>query len=374
MRLRPLIGLPALAALEVLVDPAARKLRSSRKGEEDLIVATVNDVPESSDDPIPFHNSKMAECLRLKQTVEEVRSALDGKTAHLDLNRRTELWKLLMKYRSCWDTGLQPGKASKMTGHIRVTGKPCRQKLRHMTDEMKLKLEGHLDQMLQDGIIRPSTSEWASCPVFAKKKGTTELRLCLDYRQVNTQIQGDAYPLPLLWNRVQQAAHHKFYTTIDLTTAFWNIPLDEESKPITALITHKGLYEFNILPFGLKVSPGIFQRAIDSTLGHLEHKGVLCYLDDIVVYSDDLDVHLKQIEEVISLCNDAGFTLNPRKCEWAQSEVTLLGYIVNNNGISPHPSKVAAIQMASAPKDKSELRSFLGTVGFFKNSYQTTPN
>ena len=67
-----------------------------------------------------------------------------------------------------------------------------------MTDEMKMKLEGHLDQMLEDGIIRPSSSEWASCPVFAKKKGTTELRLCLDYRQVNTQIQGDAYPLPLL--------------------------------------------------------------------------------------------------------------------------------------------------------------------------------
>ena len=93
--------------------------------------------------------------------------------------------------------------------------------------------------------------------------------MVIDYREVNRQMTSDAYPLPLMWDNIQRAAHHEYYVVLDANWGFWNIPLAEESKKFTAFVTHKGIFEFNVLPFGLKNAPGSFQRVMDDLFGHL---------------------------------------------------------------------------------------------------------
>ena len=255
-------------------------------------------------------------------------------------------------------TGFTAGRVMSQTATLQVSGHPIRQKLRHLTTESRATLEKHLDEMLSAGVIRPSHSPWASCPVFVKKKGTDRLRLCLDYRQVNEQLTTDAYPLPLLWDRVQAAAGFEWYVCLDLNTAFWNIPLSEDSKPITALVTHKGLFEFNVLPFGIKTCPSMFQRALDSTIGHLQHENVFCYLDDIVVCGDDKSFLLTTVDKVLTLLEDAGFQLRPDKCEWLHKEVKLLGFVVNKKGIKPNHGKVAAIHARQISEGQVRTSNF----------------
>ena len=356
---RPLLGVPALQDLKVLVDPVSRELKDATpqnygepiewaEGDEDQKGITV----------VPLFDKE-------ESKVEQVLKDMREKTTHLDEKEVNELQKILLKHESMWN-GFKAGRVISQTATLQVIGQPIRQKLRHLTAESRDTLEKHLEEMLKAGVIRPSHSPWASCPVFVKKKGTDRLRLCLDYRQVNERLKADAYPLPLLWDRVQAAAGFNLYICLDLNTAFWNVPLAEESKPVTALITHKGLYEFNVLPFGIKTCPSMFQRALDATIGSLESKNVLCYLDDIVIAADDIDTLLRLTDEVLTLCEEAGFQLRPDKCEWVHREVKLLGFIVNKNGIKPNSHKVEAIHAARSPIDKSELRTFLGAIGFMQ--------
>jgi hypothetical protein len=219
--------------------------------------------------------------------------------------------------------------------------------------------------MLAAGVIRKSKSEWASPPVFVKKKDGS-LRLCIDYRRVNRQLEADSYPIPLLLDGLEQVAHHKMFITLDLQAGFWNVPLSEESKAVTAFITPQGLFEFNVLPFGMKTSPALFQRAMDGIFGNLYGKGVYVYFDDIVVYGDEIDKVLQLFEEVLHRCETEGLTLRIDKSQFIQPIITFLGHLIGGHGISQDPKKVEAIRRARAPKEKGELRSFLGAIGFLR--------
>ena len=143
------------------------------------------------------------------------------------------------------------------------------------------------------------------------------MAVCLDYRQVNKRMTPDAYPLPLVWENLQIAAHHRYYSCLDCQWGFWNVPLEEESKPFTAIVTHKGTFEFNVIPFGIKNSPGEFQRAMDIIFGDLYSKGVLCYIDDLVIYANSKNEHDKLLEEVLRRCTEGGLYLKLRKSSFS---------------------------------------------------------
>ena len=139
---------------------------------------------------------------------------------------------------------------------------------------------------------------------------------------------------------------------------FWNILLAKASRDVTAVLTHRGLFEYNVLPFGIKNSPGEFQRAMDRLFGDLYYKGVLCYIDDIVIYTDTWEEHLRLVEEVLRRCSTGELFLKVTKSEIAKPEVSLLGHVVGCTGIRADPRKVAAIRAARSPRDKKELHSF----------------
>jgi len=234
-----------------------------------------------------------------------------------------------------------------------------------LPEELKNELDRQIDSMIKAGIIEPSKSAWGSAPVFVKKK-TGEWRLCLDYRQVNKRMESDAYPIPLIWENLQLAAHHKFYICVDCNWGFWNIPLEKESRQYTALVTHRGMYEFTVLPFGLKNSPSEYQRAMDIAFGDLYDKGVLCYIDDIVIFGNTIDAVLELFSMVLQRCRDYGFYLKLSKSVFLKEDVKLLGHRIGYQGICADEDKVSAVQQAKPPSSKAELRSFLGTIGYLR--------
>ena len=133
--------------------------------------------------------------------------------------------------------------------------------------------------------------------------------MCIDYRRLYQRMKGDAYPLPLIWNNLQLAAHHEYYTCLDCSWGFWNLPLEEGSKEFTAFVSPLGSFHFNVLPFGIKNAPSEFERAMDVVLSHLYSKGVLTYIDNIVIYTNDYNSHLERLREVFKACVEHGLYL-----------------------------------------------------------------
>ena len=312
------------------------------------------------------HVSGVREELTDYELLEHARALYDSMTIHLqdeDVIRR-ELWDLLVEFKGCW---LRPrsGGVKNFEASFTVRGPPILQKLRYLPPEHKAILEDTLNDMLKKGVIRPSKSAWGSCPVFVRKKDGT-WRICLDYRKVNARMEPDGYPLPLLWPNLQMAAGHHYYICLDCNWGFWNVRVSEPSKQYTALITHKGTYEFNVVPFGIRNSPGEFQRAIDCVLGDLYGSGVLCYVDDIVIYANSTDKLFGLLRAVLGRCLESGLYLKLAKSEFLKPEVKLLGHLVGLWGMLPDPKKVEAVVKARAPKNIAELRSFLGLASYLR--------
>ena len=283
--------------------------------------------------------------------------------SHLSPRARARVWDLFVRNKDCW---LRPGVGRvNYKANFVVQGKPVKHKLRYVAPELKQELEKQLDSQLKKGVIRPSKSPYGARPIFLKKK-TGEWRIVLDYRDVNKQMVSDAYPIPLLWGNLQEAAGYSWYVTLDANWGFWNVPLEEECKPFTAFVTHRGTFEFNVIPFGIKNSPGEFQRAMDQAFTGMIGDHMNCYIDDIVIWGNTFDEVLVLLEKVLQRCCESGLFLKLSKSELFRSEVKLLGHVVGLKGIKPQESKVEALDRMGPPKDKSELRSLLGTASFHR--------
>ena len=222
-----------------------------------------------------------------------------------------------------------------------------------------------MNEMLKDGIIRPSDSPWASpITLVPKKDGTT--RFCVDYRKLNAITKKDSHPLPYIQDVFDQLAGAKIFSTLDLRSGYWQIPMDAESIPKTAFQCHLGLFEFVRLPFGLTNAPAIFQRQMNKVLSGLIGKICMVYLDDVVIFSQTEALHQKHLQQVLDRLRAAGLQLKPSKCHFCLPEIELLGYRVSADGITPLPDRVSAIVNLEHPTDQKGVKSFLGTVGFYR--------
>ena len=236
-------------------------------------------------------------------------------------------------------------------------------------DKMPI-LKEEIDKMLDLGVIRPSHSEWAS-PMILVKKANNEWRPCVDYRRVNAVTKGDAYPIPRLDDLIDRVASAKFITKLDLSKGYWQVPLTSKASQIAAFVTPWGLYEPLTTPFGLKLAPMTFQRAMNETLVHPQsgcRSGhfVDAYLDDVAVQSDTWQQHLEHLDWVFRQLSSRGVTLNAKKCTMGAGTVTYLGHELGSGQVCPIAAKVEAITNIPRPRTKKQLRSFLGVVGFFR--------
>jgi hypothetical protein len=219
--------------------------------------------------------------------------------------------------------------------------------------------------MLDQGVIEPAQSPWASNLVLVKKKDGT-LRCCVDYRQLNSVTRKDAYPLPRTDMCLDAMSGAKWFTTLDLRSSYHQVQLDPRDADKTAFICREGSFRFLTMPFGLCNAGATFQRLMDVIMMGLNFEVCLVYLDDIVVFSADLDQHLVRLRQVLERLKNAGLKLKPSKCEVMRRSVEFLGHIVSEAGIGPHPKKISDVLDWPVPVCLRELRAFLGLCGYYR--------
>lgn len=223
-----------------------------------------------------------------------------------------------------------------------------------------------IEDMLNNGVIKESRSPWSSRVVLVKKKDG-KLRFCVDYRGLNKVTKKNVYPLPRIDDALAALQTGKFFSTLDLFAGYWLIPMDEDSKQYTAFVCERGLFQFEVMPFGLCNAGATFQRFMYAVLGGLKWKSLLVYLDDIIVFSATIEDHIRDLTEVFTRLRNAKLQLNLNKCKFLQEKFNYLGHIVSQEGIEPDPNKVNAIVNIKSPTNTSELRSILGSCSYFRN-------
>ena len=201
-----------------------------------------------------------------------------------------------------------------------------------------------------------------------KKDGT--LRHCIDYRQVNGITQKDAYPIPRIDETLDTLAGSCIFTTLDLLSGYWQVEVQPEDREKTAVCTPEGLFEFNVMSFGLCNAPATFQWLMDCVLAGLPWQSCLVYLDDIIILGRSLTEHLSNLREVFDRFREAGLKLEPSKCTFCQREVTFLGHAVSDKGVSTDPAKAEAITKWPTPTSRKEVQQFLGLANYYRRFVQ----
>jgi len=217
--------------------------------------------------------------------------------------------------------------------------------------------------MLQHGIVEPSESEWSSpCVLVPKADGS--YRFCTDFRKVNAVTKSDSFPLPRVEDCIDSIGRSHFITKFDLLKGYWQVPLTERAREISAFATPDGLYHYTVMPFGMKNAPATFQRMINRVIGGLE--GCRAYIDDVILYNDDWGKHVKQLREFLCRLREAKLTVNLVKTEFCHARVEFLGHVVGHGSISPVAAKVEAIATFPVPTDQRQLIRFLGMAGYYR--------
>ena len=229
--------------------------------------------------------------------------------------------------------------------------------------------EEALQKMFKQQIVQESKSPWASPLVFVRKKNG-KIRPCVDYRRLNSQTKKDAFPLPKIQDCFDTVADSTLFSSLDITSAYNQIPIKSTDIPKTAFVSRYGLYEFKVMSFGLSNAPATFQRLMQICLAGLQWKSCLVYLDDCLIFSKTFDEHLSRLTEVLSRIRNANLKLSPEKCHLFRSEVNYLGHILSKDGISPNKDNVAKILQWQRPQTPKEVQSFLGMANYYQRFLQ----
>ena len=251
--------------------------------------------------------------------------------------------------------------------HVIETGgqAPIAQRPYRIPQSRRQALKAEIDTMLDEGIIRPSVSPWASPVVIVEKKDGS-LRFCCDYRRLNSVSQFDPYPLPLISETLDALGNAKHFSSLDLASGYWQVPLDEKSIAKSAFVIPGGKYEWTRMPFGLAGSPSTFQRLMDVLLSGLLYEVCLVYLDDIIIYSSTVEEHLERLKLVLNKLREANLKLKPSKCKFFRKELKYLGHVVSRDGMAMDPEKLRAVKDYPRPQNVKDVRAFLGLTGFYR--------
>jgi hypothetical protein len=257
-----------------------------------------------------------------------------------------------------------PGKTHLGKHSIQVTDEtPIRRRPYPIPHALREEVQGDIENMLKMGVISTSNSPYAF-PLVAVRKSDGTLRSCVDMRLLNQVTVFDAEPVPDQEEIFAKLANDQYFTKIDLSKGYWQIPMDEASKKYTSFITNSGLYTFNTMPFGLVNSGATFSRVMRVLLRGI--KNVDNYIDDILIHTVTWEEHLEKLTEVMKRLRRANLTAKPSKCFVAYGEVEFLGHVVGGGKVRPKSDKIEAVRQAKQPETKTQLRSFLGLAGFYR--------
>ncbi|PFX17748.1 Retrovirus-related Pol polyprotein from transposon 17.6 [Stylophora pistillata] len=266
-------------------------------------------------------------------------------TMNLTSPHRKELTNLLDEFTDIFSSGPADLGQTGIVQHRIDTGDHphIKQAPRRVPMHQQGTVRQHIDDMLQHGVIQPSTSPWAAPIVLVRKKGRYDT-LLVDYRKLNDVTRKDAYPLPHIDETLDALAGAKVFTTLDLASGYWQVEVDVADREKTAFTTRHGLFEFQVMPIGLCNAPGTLQRLMVFVLAGLQWQTCLVYLDDVIVYGRDFDEHLKR--------------------------VPYLGHAISAEGVSTDPAKIAAVQQWPVSSKVTDVRTFLGSASYYRRFIQ----
>lgn len=291
---------------------------------------------------------------------------------HLDPETREIIWNIQNDFIDIFSLPGDPLPATNLTTHKIITSDetPVQVKqYRHPPGHQDI-IAAQTKDMLQNDIIEESGSPYNS-PIWVVPKkndasGQKKWRIVTNFRLLNQKTPQDKYPLPNMEDIFDKLGRARYFSALDLHSGFHQIPLDENSKHKTAFSTPDGHFQFKRMPFGLKNAPPSFQRMIDQALRGLIGKGIFVYLDDIIVCGETLEEHNVNLKKLYMRLRDVGLKLQPHKCEYLVTELHYLGHLITPTGIKPNPFKLRAVAKFPEPRNKEQIKQFLGLAGYYR--------
>ena len=276
----------------------------------------------------------------------------------------SSLQNVLVRYSSLFQEGLGTLKQSKVKFFLKEGATPKFFKARPVPLALQQRVTAELDRLQAEGIIIPiKVSDWAT-PIVPVMKRDGSIRICGDFKlTVNQATQTEVYPLPRIDEIFASLSGGTIFSTLDLSHAYNQLQLDDKAQELTTINTHRGLYAYTRLPFGVASAPAIFQRTMETLLKDLPMTCV--YIDDILVAGKTPQDHLTNLTAVLNRLQEAGLRLKREKCSFCVPEVEYLGHIISAAGLKPSPRKTKAIINAPRPTKLSELKSFLGILSYY---------
>lgn len=310
---------------------------------------------------VDIHRKKLVDRITdLSINAIEIKSDQDA--VHM-ISRSNEYREILKQYPNVLrPLSLKEPAKHNVVHHIETSCQPIHAKARPLPPDKYKLAKQEFEIMMEKGICQPSKSPWAS-PLHIVKKKDGSMRICGDYRRLNTATLPDRYPIPRIQDFTYQLHNKKVFSKLDLKSAYYWIPMANPEK--TAIITPFGLFEFRVMPFGLRNAGQTFQRFMHEVLRGID--GCFPYVDDILLYSEDEEAHKKCLHQVLERLNEHGVALNIEKCEFGKSKINFLGYQVTSEGIAPPADRIETISNYQKPANVQELRRFLGMINFYRD-------
>lgn len=281
---------------------------------------------------------------------------------NLSTKQKNELLSLLEEYSEIFSD--VPGKTDLVRHEIQVTStEPIRSKAYPTPYHLQQEIDREIETMLRNGIIERSEASYAAPLVVVKKPDGTS-RLCCNYNQLNKVTVFDPEPMMSNEEVFNKLSGSKIYSKFDFSKGYWQIPMAEESKDLTTFICANGMFKFNVMPFGLVNSASSYNRLMRKVLA--ETRNLESYVDDVLAHTEGWDEHLRTLREFFERVRNAHLTLKPKKCSIGHGQMDFLGHTLKSDGISPRMESIDKIMEMPRPKNKTQVRSFLGAVNYYR--------
>ena len=334
------------------------------------VIGVMQEVDEVK--PFPYatnvNDSCQTKAVKEQKVPEHLQDLFKRSCKNLTQQQSQELKQLLIKHQNVFAKSANDlGRTSvvKHKIHVQENVKPIKQRPRRAPMAFAKEEDKIIEEQLKAGVIRESSSPWASPLVYVRKKdGGT--RPCVDYRKLNQLTTVDAYPLPNMNDCLDALGGATLFSCLDLQSGYWQIENEEKDKEKTAFVCQKGLYEYNTMPFGLCGAPATFQRCMELVMRNLQWSIVIIYLDDLIIHAKSFSEHLERLDQVLSRLATSGLKLKSCKCHLLQQEVVFLGHVVSSEGLRPEMNKVKCIREWPVPKNVHDVRSFCGFCSYYR--------
>lgn len=357
-----LIGLDMIKKFELIQD---ENLQISRKNE----IKTDKTEREVREETNTLNKNNKTEEIRVNFNEHVNENEFNITLSHLEGTQKIEIEKLIDKHNTVFAKNkYDVGTVTDYEARIDLlVDKYCSKRPYRCTLEDKKEIENQVGKLLENKLIEESYSPFAAPVTLAfKREENKRSRLCIDFRELNKIITPQAQPFPLIDDLIIKTRNCMFYTSLDINSAFWSIPLRIEDRQKTGFVTQEGHFQWTCLPFGLKTAPAIFQRVLSNILRKYNLKDFSeNYIDDILIFSKSFKEHVEHIEKVIKAIASEGFRLKFKKCTFATKSVKYLGHIIENNTVRPMKDNLISIQNFPTPKTQKNVRQFLGKINFY---------